>query len=252
MTRFLSLLLLLIFGVGPFAYAAPITDADNPHNMSSASAAGSVRAQAPSAGGTDQICIFCHTPHSAKPQTPLWSRPDPTGPYGDGTFPVYAQPLGIKTDTVLTGYDPANPEYPGGASRLCLSCHDGVTSIGVLLGREPITMESGSETITNLSAIIDLATSHPISFNYNQNVIDTLLGTANYQLPDGTVDMPLAGGKMECTTCHDPHEDTMATYGLPFWRHQGSVFVSRYDDVCNSCHKSVTTGSGPVHDIANP
>jgi cytochrome c553 len=245
----------LILIVSSVSYATPITDPDNPHNMSSLSSAGSVRAQPPSSGGTDQICVFCHTPHSAAPESPLWSRPDPTGPNGNGTFPVYAVPLQINQNAAaiaLTGYDTNNPNYPNGASRMCLSCHDGVTSIGVLLGGAPIIMESGSETVTNntIQGIIDLSTSHPISFNYNDNVINTLLDTMDYQMPSAVVDTPLSNGQMQCTTCHDPHEDTrgLAAYDFqPFWRHQGNAMS--YDDVCNNCHKTGPVSTSPPHSL---
>lgn len=251
MKRNLIISIILALAWVAVAHARPLTHADNPHNMSSGSAAGSVRAQTTAAGGTDQICIFCHTPHSAVPQSPLWSRPDPDTM---GAFPLYAGALGIKGDAGLTGYDAASPNYPSGASRMCLSCHDGATSIGILLGRDPIVMEPGSETITNPSAIIDLATSHPISFNYNNTVITTLLSALDFKMPAAAVDSPLdSSGQMQCTTCHDPHEDTRteATFmGLPFWRHNGpTVFVNRYDDVCNNCHITPPSGAPPLHDL---
>ncbi len=115
-------------------------------------------------------------------------------------------------------------------------------------------MEGGSETITNVSAVIDLATSHPISFNYNNDVLANVLNPAKpgaYQLPDGSIDTPLDGsGQMQCTTCHDPHEDTRGVYGLPFWRHRGTVTDSYYDDVCNACHTAPTIASPPpIHNI---
>jgi hypothetical protein len=170
-----------------------------------------------------------------------------------GTFPVYAQSLGIKNSAVLTGYDASNPDYPSGASRMCLSCHDGVTSIGVLLD-EAIVMDGG-DTITTgdltIDAVINLATSHPISFLYNQDVVNAIdPPNVEYQVP--LVDYtPLDGSsRMQCTTCHDPHEDTrsLASYGnLPFWRHQGNA--NSYDDVCDACHKAAPSSSNPPHSL---
>lgn len=251
MKRNLFVVLFYSLIVCSVAYALPLSDSSNPHNMSSGSDAGSVKAVPSALGGTDQICIFCHTPHTAAAKTPLWSRPDPDGM---GAFPVYATTLGINQDAgaiALTGYDASSPDYPSGASRMCLSCHDGATSIGVLLN-DTIIMEAGKDTITNPSAIIDLSKSHPISFNYNQSVVDYIdPANTSYQLPpsgDG-IDTPLDGnGQMQCTTCHDPHEDTRGSTGaeaLPFWRNTVIVGSSLYEDVCDSCHIDATPGTPP-------
>ncbi|PLX88254.1 MAG: hypothetical protein C0614_02645, partial [Desulfuromonas sp.] len=68
-----SLLVVLMAGA---ALAVSLTDLDNPHNLASTSN-NTIEAAAPGSGGTDRICIFCHTPHSATPESTLWSRPDP-------------------------------------------------------------------------------------------------------------------------------------------------------------------------------
>jgi cytochrome c553 len=252
MKRNLIISLLLLLAMSTVSYAVSISDPANPHNMSNTSAG--VKAAPTLSGGTDQICVFCHTPHSAAPQTPLWNRPDPT----TATFPVYGQPLEINRDAAaiaLTGYDSGSSDYPNGTSRMCLSCHDGATSIGVVLNGAPITMESGSETITNVAAIIDLASSHPISFKYDNAVWSTLLEpnkTGEYQLPfNPLIDTPLdAAERMQCTTCHDPHEDTSgdASYdSLPFWRHQGNA--ASYDEVCNNCHIAAPISGSLPHTL---
>lgn len=255
------IVLLLVLTLPTASYAVPVSELSNPHNMANDPANPGPKAASTALGGTDQVCIFCHTPHSATPESPLWSRPAPIGPNGDGTFPIYTLALGIKNDPVLTGYNSAM-NYPSGASRMCLSCHDGVTSLGFLVGRAPIVMD-GSDVLVNdgilgnIQGVIDLTTSHPISFNYNQEVITQLLNADEFRLPDGTVDTPLDGprpydgttsaqrGQMQCTTCHDPHEDTkaLASYGnLPFWRHQGDA--TSYVDVCNACHWNNTVDPG--------
>ena len=143
---------------------------------------------------------------------------------------------------------------------MCLSCHDGVTAIGLLSDGTTINMLGGTKLVdfpSAAAAIIgedsttnsDLSTSHPVSFVYDTNVLADLVGynsagygAGSYVLPDGTVDTPLDGqNRMQCTTCHDPHDDTRDATTPPFWRQTGA---NAYDDVCNACH-TVIPGVGP-------
>lgn len=250
--------LLLMVGT---VLAVPLTDPGNPHNMSSDATHGGPQAAVPASGGTDRICIFCHTPHSATPESTLWSRPDPGL---SGTFPLYAQQLVIKGDYPgspagsqdRSQYkDDGSVTYPNGASRLCLSCHDGATAIGILSDGSSIAMAGGVDFVTG-QWVIDLSTSHPISFVYDGAVrddINTARGAGSYQLPStaDAVDTPLDGqSRMQCTTCHDPHDDTSDVGGVPpFWRQRSVVFTDEYDDVCNACHIAAPIGGPPLHDL---
>lgn len=239
------------------SYAINLDDPDNKHNLSNLSN-NTIKAQPVGTGGTDQICIFCHTPHSATADSPLWSRPDPS----QGTFPLYntalviagtlgSDPTGQVTRSQYDNADPA--AYPNGASRLCLSCHDGVTAIGLLRDNTTINMLGGS-TLNDFSsgAVIDLSTSHPISFVYDSNVLGDLTafyGASKYSLPSASY-TPLDGhSRMQCTTCHDPHNDTFSAISLPFWRRDTGG--NEYLDVCNSCHidPGFTPPAGNDHQI---
>ncbi len=230
---------------------------DHPHNLSSI---GSSAIRAP-AGTEDRICIFCHTPHSASSKGALWNRRDPIGPNGDGTFPLYGQNtvpsrLGeIEIDNIAAAQYGVG-EYPNGASRLCLSCHDGVTAIG-----EVINPGSGSLPLGGLgsipaedptsTAVIDLNTSHPISFVY-----DATVRTAINAVKGGGADYvaPAAGildnnTRMQCTSCHDPHLDTNdGVYNLPMWRRYTGVENADYEGTCSECHAG---GSGSTGLIRN-
>jgi len=243
--------------------AAPLTNLNNKHNLSSSATHGGPQAQPPGAGGTDQICIFCHTPHSATPESTLWSRPDPN----TAVFPLYGNPLVIKGD--YSGA-PANAQdhsqykndgsvtYPNGATRMCLSCHDGATAIGILNDGTSIAMLGGQNLVTG-QAVIDLSTSHPVSFVYDNVVLGDINVTAksgDYRLPpsgDG-VDAPLDGkDRMQCTTCHDPHNDTnLDSLGLPFWRHttlvDSGTYSNVYEELCGQCHIGTSTFGVPAGD----
>jgi hypothetical protein len=267
----LMLVIWLTAVIGPgYSQAALLTNLNNKHNMSSAATHGGPKALSLAEGGTDQICIFCHTPHAAAPESTLWSRPAPD----TVSFPLYAQPLAIKGDVVgkenpnavnnslytNTGSTPNGTPvtYPNGASRMCLSCHDGVTAVGILRDSTTIAMAGGLTDLNNPGVntpnpVIDLSTSHPISFVFNQTVLDDVNSARNntYKLPDpaDSVDTPLdSQSRMQCTTCHDPHDDTQLDNALwpPFWR-EGNA--TGYNDVCNACHTGATVGSPPIHSL---
>ncbi len=94
-------------GFGEHVMAGTATDGSAP-----IAAADAVR-------GTTEICVFCHTPHHAKPDSgPLWNRKrESTG------FKAYGTTIG-QTDPSGT----LNPE-----SAACLSCHDGVSTFDMLV-----------------------------------------------------------------------------------------------------------------------
>ena len=161
----------------------------------------------------NQICIFCHTPHNAAPQTPLWNRANPRTHYR-----IYES---STTD--------ARVDQPSGPSKMCLSCHDGSMALGNVLSRpatHPIVMTArtippGTTDLTN-----DLSDDHPIGFRY-----DRALSNMDRQLRPPEVvsrELPLgAHGEMHCTTCHDPHNNELGDF----------LRVSdRMSALCVSCH----------------
>ncbi|AMV72783.1 cytochrome c [Desulfuromonas carbonis] len=214
---------------------------DHPHNLSSNSQSA---IHATSNENVQQVCVFCHTPHGASTKGPLWNRNDPTRP--SGGFPLYGNLAAISIDEIpaakYTNTDPTI-EYPNGASRLCLSCHDGVSAVGEVISRG---------TIANLTmsaqGTIDLTTSHPISFVYDgtvQGTLSAVVGKGNYIEPP--IEYLDKEKRMQCTTCHDPHNDTRnASYDLPMWAHytNDASAVSDYDTTCNACHGPAFSSGG--------
>ncbi|MFQ6609777.1 MAG: cytochrome c3 family protein [Fidelibacterota bacterium] len=159
-----------------------------------------------------EICIFCHTPHRSKPISPLWNRDDP-----GANYTLY------NTSTVEAAID-----QPDGSSIMCLSCHDGTIALGHVLSRNvDIDFSAGVTTLppgnTNLST--DLADDHPISFAYT-----SALATSDGQLKDpANITWPvfLENGRVQCISCHDPHDDTNEKF---------LIASPKYSDLCVSCH----------------
>lgn len=209
-----------------------------------------------------RVCIFCHTPHNSNPAGPLWAHKLS----GATTFKKYSSgTLLLLTDSTVrssSGYASAGVT---GATKLCLGCHDGLTALGAITtarGDVTITMDidtlGGSSSGYNEGAAVNIQNKHPVSFNYNTQVVIDLnngIKGAKYGLPGGTGNgtsanaavatmVQSSGGKVECTICHDPH-DNKATNDrdlLPFWVSgaiAGTPFgaLSSYEGVCISCHR---------------
>ncbi|OGQ80530.1 MAG: hypothetical protein A3F90_16710 [Deltaproteobacteria bacterium RIFCSPLOWO2_12_FULL_60_19] len=230
MKKFITL---VAVGIGFLAFAslASAQIASSLHNLSSGGPNGIK-------GAVDEICVYCHTPHGGKKAidpagdwAPLWNRNyDPTT---GGAFTVY------NSYTV----DAARSNPPTGVSKACLSCHDGTLGLNQLInwpgrgsGAAFVPNPDSSNQIgtvppgVNNMALIgrDLSDDHPVSMNYADALSygtggaigeDThaagfraSAGSGNrWTVVNGTVTLPLYGSsqataKVECGSCHDPHE----------------------------------------------
>ena len=189
--------------------------ATSKHNLS-VSGPGTVKAAAEA-----QSCIFCHAPHNASPVAPLWNRSNP------GTsYTPYASSTSV-----------ARPGQPTGASLYCLSCHDGTIALGDVLSRSSrIGMAGGLTTMpagnSNLGS--DLSDDHPISFTYTATLAATRGELANPATLTGKVKLD-AGGQLQCTSCHDPHDDSNGKF---------LVVSNQASALCQTCHlKNYWSGS---------
>lgn len=180
----------------------------------------------------NEICVFCHTPHAAT-ALPLWNRNTPAGPftpYSSSTFNGGAITLGA-------------------GSLICMSCHDGVTGLNVVVngvgpgsGRA-ITMNANGNVIaagpTDLGT--DLSNDHPVGFTYATSAAadsdiapDTTVLNANWIHTSSatTVGGLMRSGKMECASCHEPHvENTYDAAKVSFLRNANSG-----SNMCLTCH----------------
>ena len=187
---------------------------------------------------TSQICVFCHIPHRSSSEGPLWNRKSTSK-----TFKHFSSAtLAIDDPSMkgVTGYG-----QPNGSSRLCLSCHDGVTALGAVFSTP------GSMTNVNIPfvdakrglsgpdvtiAYETFSSHHPVSFTYNaavRNILRTTYGKTEYRFSPTTNEVKLdRQEQMQCMTCHNPHQDQSDTPDptTPFW-------VSKtYAEVCVTCH----------------
>lgn len=211
----LILLSLLVAALAPAPGHAAVSATK--HNLS-ASGPGTLKATTES-----QICLFCHVPHNASPSGQLWNRNLSTASY---------TPYTSSTRKSVAG-------QPNGASLLCLSCHDGTIALGQLINpATAISMAGGATTIpagvTNLGT--NLSDDHPVSFVY-----DAALRAARGELADpatlvkpGKVRLD-AGGRLQCTACHDPHDSTNPKF---------LVVANTASALCQTCHiKNYWAGS---------
>lgn len=142
-----------------------------------------------------QTCIACHTPHNADvsvTDAPLWSHTHTTA-----TYTLYA-----NADATITSLN-ATTTQPTGISKLCLSCHDGTIAVDSFVGHAGVTKLAADNT-ANLGT--NLKKSHPISFIYDKDLADD-----DGELKDPTADPDIKkwvkGGKFECSSCHDVHDN---------------------------------------------
>lgn len=160
---------------------------DSAHNLS-VTGPGSIRAV-----DETRICDFCHTPHQASTDAPLWNRRA-----SQQNFVPYSSSTAV-----------AQPGQPTGNSVLCLSCHDGTIALGdVLNSSTSIVMVGGTVKMPpgrNLTGT-DLSHDHPVSFNYSA---DLAARRGEMKTPARLPkDIKLDdSGQMQCTTCHDAHDN---------------------------------------------
>lgn len=211
-----TIILLLISGLALIAYGGVV---GSKHDLSTAVSV--------------SACMFCHAPHNARTDSgPLWNLVD-----RGITYQMYS------SDTMSN----PSPATPSGVSLACLSCHDGAGTIGdgqhhIMTINKPDYMNdaycdkchpgsrpdgSGMYSDILLNSIgKDLRNDHPISIPYPTPAQDP-----DFFIPPdsqkGWADVPLYSGKVECGSCHDPHNPT----NTPFLRKSNAGSA-----LCTTCH----------------
>ncbi len=134
----------------------------------------------------DYGCKSCHVPHNAHTDksVPLWNPEHTTTTLTE----MYASDTMDATATEVNG-----------ASKLCMSCHDGVG----------YTFRATSQH----KIIGTLTTSHPISFVYDSALAaldGELVDPAGFAADPSMKDVLDASSRMQCTSCHDVHGTSVA------------------------------------------
>jgi hypothetical protein len=160
-------------------------------------------------------CDGCHVPHnaSALPGVPLWNGSETTV-----TFSMY-------TSVTFQG---TIDNQPSGASRLCLSCHDGANPNFLWM------------TDARIFGAGELVNSHPISFVYDATLASSDGFLKDPSLPSTlgrTIAEDLLDGasKMQCTSCHDVHTSGVGDHQLRGYNY-GFETVTNPDGTTSQVH----------------
>lgn len=177
------------------------------HNLS-ASGTGPVRSS------QTQVCIFCHAPHNVLVATkPLWNHQLSTQTYN------------LYTSSTLS----ATIEQPSaGVSKVCLSCHDGTVALGQTVANGLIST-TGSMPADDVLGT-DLRNDHPVTF---VPLNDGQLVPSLFQTPPiaGDSSVKLYDGRVECTSCHNPHTENLDVVARKFL-----VRSNQSGALCLACH----------------
>ena len=149
------------------------------------------------------LCLPCHTPHITAAQAPLLvKRPAATTPAR-----AYGTPAGALNE----------------ASLVCLSCHDGTVARDVYAGTH--AMNWFELSAAGVAPGQTRLTNHPVGIRYpvgnpKYHTAEAVAAGQRIHLPDG---------RIQCTTCHDPHNTQ---------RHAGMLVISNdRSRLCLACHR---------------
>jgi len=183
-------------------------------------------------GTVSGSCLYCHVPHSGQE-----GRAGGNGTIVAGS-PLWRQTLSTQTYTPYKSTtNQGNPNPPlGSDSTLCLSCHDGTVALGS--GAPNSIPVSGS--VTHVVGP-DMSSVHPFSLvlPINQDSTGTLVPSLTQQ-PASTADasgaVKLINGNIECTTCHNPHIQSITPGDPNFLVKDNSTGA-----ICEACHTTTET-----------
>lgn len=174
---------------------------------SAAIAAGSHDLRTAPYNGSLPACQYCHAPH-------VWVAANESG------GPLWNRNITAQTAyTVYTSTGFTSTVTMGVASRACLSCHDGSSTLN------SVNNGSGTMATTAIAAFgvgTDLRDDHPVGVVYASGTF--------YKDISASTEVKLYSTRIECASCHDPH-------GTSDGAASGTVFARwTSGDLCAICH----------------
>lgn len=174
--------------------------------------------------GVQDMCLTCHVPHKPKVNVPLWGHTLTTS-----TFQLYSTNAKYSGNNTAA-YDASPSDLVGSRSRLCLSCHDGTVAVAgttFLNTTDPSWMlYDDGLPVSGGAASVGLKGSHPVAVNYNTVRTNQPI---DYKDISADQDVKLEDSKVQCTSCHNPHNKIPGTKMLAKDNSVGAA-------LCLTCH----------------
>jgi hypothetical protein len=214
-----------------------------------------------------RVCAYCHTPHHAifpgeagangADYLPLWSHQ-----VSNVNYTPYTSPYFLTHGGVTMSSDPLV-----GDSRLCMSCHDGITAVDNYYGEtfnhamtaRPLPPFPGQPVISSIGT-----TNHPIGFGMTDVIpgypgashldtnIQPLTDFSTYNTGTAYPSPPIIsrlymGAIMTCSSCHDVHNSLDKISYLGGTGNYLLLGTQIGSGLCLSCHTPASGVSGKAH-----
>jgi len=158
--------------------------------------------------GRGEICRVCHIPHDNENADKL---------YEDGLLwnhQVSATSFTMYNKAFSDSIDGTVSSQPDGTAKLCLGCHDGTVALDAFdkYGAGNAGNKMGAIYGGGIGGFVmpnqvagNLTGTHPISITYDPVADDNLHAKTDTMGMSGTIDDVLDAGKVQCSSCHDVH-----------------------------------------------